>query len=95
MNLLPVEETAEISLINKLKTKTIYRFSWKKIANTIVKSLIVLVNNCFDKEIFSGFLNNNEKFYLFKKENPSLTTSYRPVSILPVISKIKFVISGF
>ena len=47
-----------------------------------------LINNCFITGIFPKSLKKAIVLPLYKKDNPDIMTNYRPISILPKLSKI-------
>ena len=47
-----------------------------------------LINTCFETGLFPDSLKKAIVLPLFKKDNPDLMTNYRPISILPKLSKI-------
>ena len=58
--------------------------------NSSVLSNIIadLINECFQSGIFPKILKKAIVLPLFKKEDPELMSNYRPISILPTLSKI-------
>ena len=58
--------------------------------NSSVLSNIIadLINVCFQSGIFPKILKKAIVLPLFKKENPEIMSNYRPISILPTLSKI-------
>ena len=60
----------------------------KQIAPTIVKHLTTLIKQVFNTGIFPDKLKLARVIPLHKKGNPSLLNNYRPISLLPVISKV-------
>jgi hypothetical protein len=94
MFILPVVEAEVLYTINQLKPKKstdingIAVFHLKKIASAIVKPLTILINDSFETGIFPDILKLSKVVPVFKKGNPYLTTNYRPVSLLPVLSKV-------
>lgn len=58
-------------------------FHFKKIAKTTI-----LVNNSFENCTFPRALKLSQIVPIFEKRNPYLTTYYKPVFMLPVISKV-------
>ena len=53
-------------------------------------SLIIadLINKCFETGIFPDSLKKAVVLPLYKKDDPDIMTNYRPISILPWLSKI-------
>ena len=60
----------------------------KLITNDISKCITVIINQSLTSGIFPNSLKIAKVTPIFKKENSKLITSYRPISVLPVISKI-------
>ena len=89
---------AEINCTKKLKKTEIDSLSkWhdgissellKLITNDISKCITVIINQSLTSGIFPNSLKIAKVTPIFKKENSKLITNYRPISVLPVISKI-------
>ena len=60
----------------------------KLITNDISKCITVIINQSLTSGIFPNSLKIAKVTPIFKKENNKLITNYRPISVLPVISKI-------
>ena len=60
----------------------------KSITNDISKCITVIINQLLTSGIFPNSLKIAKVTPIFKKENNKLITNYRPISVLPVISKI-------
>ena len=60
----------------------------KLITNDISKCITVIINQSLTSVIFLNSLKIANVTPIFKKENSKLITNYRPISVLPVISKI-------
>ena len=60
----------------------------KLITNDISKCITVIINQSLTSGIFPNSLKIAKVTSTFKKENSKLITNYRPISVLPVISKI-------
>ena len=81
-------------IISSLQTKLSARTDG--IPAFLLKSLpinvIVILTNIFNLSISTGtflsYFKNARVISIFKKENPKLVENYRPISILPVFSKI-------
>ena len=58
--------------------------------NSAILSHIIadLINLCFQSGIFPNIFKKAIVLPLFKSENPEIMSNYRPISILPTISKI-------
>ena len=60
----------------------------KLITNDISKCITVIINQSLTSGIFPNSLKIAKVTPIFKKEKYKLITNYRPISVLPVISKI-------
>ena len=60
----------------------------KLITNDISKCITVIINQPLTSGIFPNSLKTAKVTPIFKKENNKFITNYRPISVLPVISKI-------
>lgn len=63
-------------------------FVLKEIIYTILPILTILINKCLDLGIFPNSLKVARVTPVLKKGNPQNLTNYRPISILPIFSKI-------
>ncbi len=81
-------------IINKLAPKTSFGFDGistkllKTIKDAIIKLLTVIINKMLNTGIFSEKLNIAKIIPVYKKEDDTLFTNYRPKSLLPTVSKI-------
>ena len=69
--------------INGLSNKLL-----KEIEQVIVKPLTIITNQCFSTGIFPSELKRAKVIPLFKKGDDNMMGNYRPVSLLPCISKV-------
>ena len=60
----------------------------KQITTSILKPLTIVINQVLDNRIFPDKLNIANVVPIFKKGDRTLTNNYRPISLLPVISKV-------
>ena len=60
----------------------------KQIKNHIAEPLTIIINKTIDSGIFPDKLKIARVLPIYKKDNNSLLENYRPISILPAISKI-------
>jgi len=86
------EEISNIiqSLKNK-KTRDIYGMSTsllKEIKLCIIAHLNYLINRCFKEGVFPKELKKAKVIPVFKKGDKGNANNYRPISILPVLSKV-------
>ena len=81
-------------MINNLKPKSssghddISSIHLKFISNDIINTLTLIINQSLCTGIFPNALKIAKITPIFKKGDPHLTDNYRPISLLPVISKI-------
>ena len=80
--------------INNLPTKNSCGFDGistkllKVIEPVILKSLTLLINQVLYSGVFPDKLKIAKVIPIFKKDDPSLFENYRPISLLPTISKV-------
>ena len=60
----------------------------KYIGSVIAEPLSIIINQSFDTGIFPNVLKLAKVLPIFKKDDNQIFTNYRPISLLPVISKI-------
>ena len=60
----------------------------KKIIGYIYKELTIIINQMIKSSIFPDDLKVAKIIPIYKKDNPELFTNYRPIALLPAISKI-------
>jgi hypothetical protein len=85
------EIASVINLINSKKTVDLqYISTWliKQCADFIVEPLSKLINSSFEMGVFPDLLKRARVVPVYKKGDSFQTNNYRPVSILPVFSKI-------
>ena len=56
--------------------------------NEISPCSTLIINQCFSSDIFPNKLKMARVVPIFKKNNKTLIQNYRPISILPAISKV-------
>ena len=89
-----VENGYVLKLIQRLKSKPSFghdglsSIMLKEIANYISPILTCIINQSLCTGIFPESLKIAKIIPIFKKENPHITDNYRPVSLLPILSKI-------
>ena len=89
-----VTEEEILNIINSLDNKS--SSGWDGLSNTMVKSLknelymplILIINQMLDTGIYPNAFKIAKVIPIFKKGDPSLLTNYRPISLLPILSKI-------
>ena len=60
----------------------------KLLKNEISKPLTVIINQMLKTGIFPDSFKTSKIVHLFKKGDHGLLTNYRPISLLPTISKV-------
>ena len=89
-----VNESTVKEIISKLKSKT--SFGWdglstkllKQIQDSVIKPLTLIINQMLNTGIFPDQLKLAKVCPIYKKEDENLFTNYRPISLLPAISKV-------
>ena len=85
-------ETNVMQIINNLPNKTscgISTIVMKSIKHVILKSLTLIINQIINTGVFPNKLKIAKKFTpIFKKDDRTLFTNYRPISLLPFFSKV-------
>ena len=94
LNFTDIDEKTVLDIIDSLKPKSSYgvdRLSnklVKLVKYEIAKPLTLIINQCFHTGIFPDKLKIAKVLPIFKKNDNTLIDNYRPVSILPSMSKI-------
>ncbi len=89
-----VDEDSVNKIIDNLAPKTSFGFDGistkllKKIKITILKPITLIINQMLNTGVFPDKLKIAKINPIFKKDDETLFTNYRPISLLPVISKI-------
>ena len=89
-----VTEEEILNIINSLDNKS--SSGWDGLSNTMVKSLknelymplTLIINQMLHTGIYPNAFKIAKVIPIFKKGDPSLLTNYRPISLLPTLSKI-------
>ena len=90
----PVNDEATIRIIDNLKSKTSYGHDGlsslllKTIKKDISGSLAIIINQSLDTGVFPNKLKLAKVVPIFKKDDDTKFSNYRPISILPTISKV-------
>ena len=61
---------------------------FKQIHDIIAHSMLELINLFFNARIFPNIFKCAKVVPIFKNGNPQLVSNYRPISILPILSKV-------
>ena len=94
LNFKPVEEADVIKIIDNLSSKNscgidkITTKLLKTITPYITKSIAFIINQSLASGVFPDKLKIAKIVPIFKKNDPTLLDNYRPISLLPVFSKI-------
>lgn len=60
----------------------------KSIIHVILDPLVFIINQCLDQGEFPDCLKISKVIPVFKKGNTSIVSNYRPISMVPVLSKV-------
>ena len=94
MQLVPTNETEILSIIKNLKNTSstgnddIPSSVIKYAANSIAKPMAILINSAMQEGVFPSALKIAKVIPIYKGDSHTLLSNYRPISILPVFSKI-------
>ncbi len=83
-----------MKLIDNMKSKTSCGFDGismkivKSIKNVLVELLTIIINQMLHTGILSDLLKNAKVTPIFKKDDETIFSNYRLISLLPVISKL-------
>ena len=89
-----VEEQHVLTIINNLKDKSSYGHDGisnnliKRIKDVLIKPLTLLISQMLSSGHFPSQLKISRVIPLFKSGDPELFSNYRPISLLPSLSKI-------
>ena len=89
-----INEEDVLKIIRKLKPKSSYGHDGVStillnfIANDIVSILTIIINQSLFNGIFPEKLKIAKIKPIYKKDNPHIPDNYRPISLLPSISKV-------
>ena len=90
----PISENETLKIIKNLKNKCSYGVDGisnvllKSISNEIVKPLTLIINQSLETGIFPNAFKTSKVVPIYKKGDKANLSNYRPISILPTISKI-------
>jgi hypothetical protein len=89
-----IDESVTNKIIDSLKPKTscgrdgISVKLLKLIKLAIAKPVTLIINQCFNTGVFPDLLKIAKILPIFKKDDDAVFDNYRPISLLPAISKI-------
>ena len=90
-----VSETNVMQIINNLPNKNSCGFDgistivMKSIKNVILKPLTLIINQIINTGVFPNKLKIAKITPIFKKDDRTLLTNYRPISLLPIFPKVQ------
>ena len=83
-----------MTIITNLPTKNSCGFDGlstiilKYIKGIIIKRLTLIINQILDTGVFPGNLKIAKIIHIFKKDDRTVFNNYRPISLLPIMSKV-------
>ena len=89
-----IEQESITMVINSLTNKSsvgidgISTILLKCIAPSIIKPLTLIINQIMKTGVFPNKMKLAKVIPIYKKEDPTQVTNYRPISLLPVLSKV-------
>ncbi len=89
-----VNEEEINQIIDKLAPKTSFGFDslssklMKTVKDVLIKTITIIINQMLNTGIFPDKLKIAKITPIFKKDDETLFTNYRPISLLPVISNV-------
>ena len=89
-----INENKVIDCINCLKTKSTHglygiNFKFIKLSKTVISTILTKVyNKCIENETFLKILKQSQIIPIPKINPPTSATDFRPISLLPTISKV-------
>ena len=90
----PTDHHEVLNIINSIKSKQssgvdgLNSIFIKGIANNIVKPICIAINASLNQGFFPDILKTSKVVPIYKSKSKELFTNYRPVSLLPILSKI-------
>ncbi len=89
-----IDEENVSEIINKLSPKTSFGFDGisakllKSIKTAVIKPITIIINQMINTGIFQDKFKIGKIIPIFKKDDETQFTNYRPITLLPTISKI-------
>ena len=89
-----IEQESITMVINSLTNKSsvgidgISTILLKCIAPSIIKPLTLIINQIMKTGVFPNKMKLAKVIPIYKKDDPTQVTNYRPISLLPVLSKV-------
>ena len=89
-----VNESTIMTIITNIPNKNSCGFDGlsttilKSIKGIIIKPLTLIINQIFDTGVFPANLKIAKIIPIFKKDDRTVFNNYRPISLLPIISKV-------
>lgn len=90
----PVTEKEVSDIITNLKPKSSYGYDGVSskliisLKHILLPSLVHLINQCLEQSVFPDALKIAKVIPVYKKDNSKLLSNYRPISLLPAVSKV-------
>ena len=94
MNFTEVNDDIILNIINKLPNKNSCGFDnlstkiIKALRDYLIKPLILIINQILYTGVFPSQLKIAKVIPIFKKDDNKMFNNYRPISLLPVLSKV-------
>ena len=94
MNFTDVNEDIIANIINKLPNKNSCGYDnfstkiIKALKDSLIKPLTLIINQIFNTGVFPSQLKIAKVIPIFKKDDNKIFNNYRPISLLPVLSKV-------
>ncbi len=94
LKFMDIDKEHVMKIIDNMKSKTSCGFDGismkivKSIKNVLVETLTIIINQMLHTGIFLDLLKIAKVTPIFKKDDETIFSNYRPISLLPVISKL-------
>ena len=94
MNFTDVNDEIILNIINKLPNKNSCGYDnlstkiIKTLKDSLIKPLTLIINQILNTGVFPSQLKIAKVIPIFKKDDNKLFNNYRPISLLPVLSKV-------
>ena len=90
----PVTEASVMKIIKQLKSKSSFGYDGlstrllKEILPEVIKSIALIINQCMNTGVFPDNMKVAKVIPLHKKDDNNIIINYRPISLLPAMSKV-------
>ena len=94
LNFTEVNDDIILNIINKLPNKNSCGFDnlstkiIKALKDSLIKPLTLIINQILNTDVFPSQLKIAKVIPIFKKDDNKMFNNYRPISLLPVLSKV-------